>query len=109
MNKEIHLNQCSKEELIWVINYLKKIYGDFHIRRALNELDIKKETERIEEAERQAVLAHQKRMEYLALLKPYDGQPIISVPTEIINRAEQALKEARAADRKYNKLISNKG
>lgn len=108
MSKEINLDKCTKEELVWVIHYLKNIYGDYHFRRALNEFDIKRETERIEEAERHAAFAHQKRMEYLALLKPYDGQPIISVPTDVLNQAEQALKAARTADKKYNKLMSDK-
>ena len=65
----------------------------------------KKEKERIAEAEKCYKLADKKRKEYLEILEPYDGKPIIDIPLPVLEKADKAMKEAHDADQKWAKLM----
>ena len=102
------LSQCSKEDLLWVIKRLcqanpGRVQHD--LERVLIDLDYEKEKYRINEAEKYNNLADEKRREYIALLKPYEGARFIDIPLEVLEKADKALKEARQADQKYAKLL----
>ena len=102
------LSQCSKEDLLWVIKRLCQENpgrGQHDLERVLIDLDYEKEKNRINEAEKYNNLADEKRREYIALLKPYEGVRFIDIPLEVLEKADKALKEARRADQKFAKLL----
>lgn len=98
------LSQCSKADLLWIIKRLQ-IRCKYDIDRALCDLAYEKEKERIAEAEKWCKLADKKRREYLEILGPYDGKPIIDIPLPVLEKADKAMKEARDADSKWAKLM----
>ena len=101
----IKLNGLSKADLIWIIEYFVKWHGDFYLERALSDLKYRKELERIEEADRFAAIADKKRREYIDLLAPYEGKRWCDLPSDVVRKATDALREAQAADRKYMSLM----
>lgn len=100
------LQQCTKAELLWVIDRACKhnLY-DWAIKSALNDLKLEKIRKSMDEADRLAQLAHDKRMEYVELMKPYDGWKIIDIPMDVLKKAQAALDAAQEADRKWDKLM----
>ena len=104
----ITLSECTKAELLWIINRLVCFGGgssDYYLQRALNDLWYEKEKQRIAEAQKYAKLADTKRRECIELLGPYDGQPLPSIPMNVLDKADRLMKEAQAADKKYMKLM----
>lgn len=103
------LKQCTKDELIWLVNRIaqRNCYPnqEYEISRALNELSYEREKKRLDEAERWAKISHDKRMEYCELLKPYDGWKWIDIPLEVVNKCVELIKDAEAADKKWDELI----
>lgn len=102
------LSDCTKADLLWIINRVKQRYlhnVDFEIQRALNDLEYEKIRQRHDEAERYVLLANEKRREYIELLSPYDGMKIIDIPLPVLDKADKLLKKAREYDKRWNKLI----
>lgn len=108
-NDHITLSQCSKADLVWVINRIKIRMGPspvgYYIDQALNDLWYEKQKQRINEAEGVAARADAKRREYIDLLKPYEGKRIVDIPIDVIRRADALMKEARNLDEKWKKLM----
>ena len=102
---KINLARYSKADLIWIINRMTMWNGDGELHRAVRGLQLEKEQERLQESDRLATLAHQKRMEYIELLSPYGGVRYIDIPPDVLKRADEAMKAAKAADEKWNKLM----
>ena len=105
------LKDCTKEELIFVIKRLQfygLTTGDYYIRRALCDVEERREDKKHAEAMRLAAYSHQKRQEYIDLLTPYEGKPLIDIPDSVIKKADAAMKEAQKADRQWNKLMGIK-
>ena len=110
MSKDhLTLIDCTKADLLWIINRLVCFGGgsdDYYLQRALNELWYEKQKQRIAEADKYAKLAATKRREYIELLGPYDGQRWADIPHDTIVAADKLIREARNADKMYMKLIS---
>lgn len=108
-NDHITLSQCSKADLLWVINRFKMLMGPssagHYIDRALNDLWYEKQKHRINEADGVAALADAKRREYIDLMKPYEGKRIVDIPIDVINHAGSLIKEARKLDERWKKLM----
>lgn len=106
---KLTISQCSRLDLLWVINRVQMLMGPsstrHYIDRALNDLWYEKQKQRINEAERVAAKADAKRREYIELMKPYEGKRLIDVPIEVINRSADLLNEAREMDEKWEKLM----
>lgn len=100
----MNLSKYTKADLIWIIKRLQ-IRCKYDIERALNDLEYEKEKERISEAEKCYKLADKKRREYLEILEPYDGKPIIDIPLPVLKKADKVMKEAQDADQKWAKLM----
>lgn len=105
------LKDCTKDELIFVIDRLK-LYGltsgDYYVNRALSDVAERRENQKHEEARRLAELANEKHLEYMDLICPYVGQPITSIPKEIIQKADAAQKACESANLKWFKLMGIK-
>lgn len=102
------LQDCTRDELIFIIDQFKLhslSSGEYYLTQALNDVELKRQEKMFAEADRLAGLAYQKRMEYIDLLSPYEGVPIIDVPLEVMDEAAVLLKEAQALGRKANRLL----
>lgn len=105
------LKDCTKDELIFVIERLKfygLTAGDYYVNRALSDVAERRENQKHEEAERLVKLANEKHLEYMDLVRPYIGQPIANMPKEIIQKADAAQKECESANLKWFKLMGIK-
>lgn len=105
------LKDCTKEELIFVIERLQ-FYGidsgDYYVRRALSDVEERRDERKIERMRRLTKLADAKNREYTELLAPYEGQPFINIPDEVLRKADAAQKECRAANLEWFKLAGIK-
>lgn len=99
------LQKLSKADLIWcILEYEKQNLGWPSVDTILADLQYKKDKENIARCKRLAKKAHDKTMEYCALMRQYEGQPITEVPTEVYERAVKLLREANAADKEWFRL-----
>ena len=103
------LKQCTKAELLWVIDRAcKHNLSDWAVKAALRDLELEKIRKSTDEADRLAQLAHDKRMEEIDLLKPYEGWLIKDIPLEVLEKAIKLQKQAEETDRKWEKLMLGK-
>ena len=49
--------------------------------------------------------SNEKRMEYIDLMRPYDGWKFIDIPLDVLKKAQAALKQAEEAEHKWEKLL----
>lgn len=107
------LAQCTKEDLIWIINRLLQMccfhQKDYYLTRALSDLHYHKEKVRIGEAEKIGKFADAKWQEYIEIMRPYDGWKITDIPGPALEKAIQALEAADAAEKKILKLMRLEG
>lgn len=101
------LKDCTKEELIFVIERLQfySLCGGEYVKRVLCVVEEQREERKLEEARRLAALQNQKMQEYISLMRPYEGRSLMDVPEDVLNRADAAIKAARSADMKWRKLM----
>lgn len=108
-NKRLVLQDCTKADLIWIINRVLQMTtfnnADYYINRALSDLRYEKENKEIDEAEKIAEQSRKKWDEYLAILAPYDGKPIKDIPLDVLTRAQSVYEEAIELDKKWNKIM----
>lgn len=110
-HKKLTLSDCTKADLIWIINrvlQMTSLYNaDYYINRALSDLNFEKEKKRLDEAETIAEQSKQKWQEYIDILAQYDGKPIKDIPLDVLDRAQKVYDEAIALDRKWGKLMGS--
>lgn len=103
------LKECTKQELIFIINKFKKYafsQGDYYLSRCLHDVEYQRLIKRQEEADKQSEVAYQSRLAYLEFIKKYEGQKLTDIPEEEIKRANELLKTADRADKKYMQLTN---
>lgn len=99
------LQKLSKADLIWcILEYEKHNLGCPSVDDILADLQFKKSKENIERCKKLAKTAHDKTMEYYALIKSYEGKPLAEVPNGVYERAAKLLREAAAADKEWFRL-----
>ena len=105
MVKKLTLHDCTKADLIWIINRVLQMTTfnnfDHYINRALSDLSYEKEKKAIDQAGQIANQAKQKWDEYIAILTPYDGKPIKDIPLDVLVEAQRVYEEALALDKKW--------
>lgn len=101
------LKDCTKEELIFVIKRLQlyNLSNDYCLQKVLGDVEEEREARKLREARRLLALQNQKVQEYIVLMRPYEGKSLMSVPEDVLNRADAAMKEAMEADMKWRKLM----
>lgn len=93
------LQQCTKAELLWVIDRACEYeLSDRAIKAALDDLELEKIRTLIQ-------FSNEKRMEYIDLMRPYDGWKFIDIPLDVLKKAQAALKQAEEAEHKWEKLL----
>jgi len=102
------LKDCTKAELIFVIERLQfySSSNSYYIRRALSAVEEQRDERTYEKAKLLSDLSEQKHREYISLLKPYAGKRLMDIPDSVLRKADAAMKEAQAADRKWNKIMA---
>lgn len=105
------LKDCTKDELIFVIERLK-FYGftagDHYIRRALNDVEMQREDRKFEQSRQLREQAQKKFEEYSDLVRAYEGKPISDIPAGIMNKAAAIAREYDELNRKWLKVAGIK-
>lgn len=105
------LTDCTKAELLWVIDRADVLSLGGCCRytgMALRELECKRERARLDKADELAKTAKKYADEYCAIMKHYDGRRLIDIPTDVIKKADAALKRSREANAQWAKLMGIK-
>lgn len=108
MQFTLNLSDCSKADLLWIVEHLCSHYfynGEFYLQQALRDLNYKREQDRLDEAKKHAVVADAARKRWVSLMAPYDGWRLIDIPVDVILEADSAMQEAKTADRKWRQLM----
>ena len=104
------LKDCTKEELIYVVNYIAGRIGlhnkDYYIESALGEVKYQRDKKKLDKAEKLNQLSNKKRHEYIDLLKPYEGKKYLDIPFDVLNKASVLIREAEKADKEYDKILA---
>lgn len=102
------LNECTKEELIEIINRVQVngFMGEHLVESGLIHIEAQRMEKKFNEAEKYNKLACEKRLKSAELMKPYEGKRWSDVPMEILTKASELLKEAEKADKMWNKLMN---
>ena len=105
------LKQCTKEELIFIIN---RIAGRHcfteeqrrsEIDRHLCDVVYQRQQKILGEAENWNRISADCRRKYLELLASFDGKKLIDVPIDVIKKADSLMKDAQYADRKWDECM----
>ena len=105
----MNLSDCTKADLLWIIKAMCKYdLSDPSLQRALNDLEWEKERDRLARADQALQTASAASQRYIELLKPYEGMPLLEVPMDVLQQADAALAESRAANKQWAKLMGVK-
>lgn len=102
------LKDCTKAELLWIIDRLRNrgLYRlDTIISIALNDLEYQREQKKLDEADRLNERSARLRRQYVELLTPYEGKPILDIPADVLDHAAALQEEAQMLDKKWCKLM----
>lgn len=105
------LNQCTKQELIFIINRMamRHVFGEeqrqSEIKKCLNDVEYRRVQKLLNEADNWNKIAADCRRKYCDILKQYEGKRIIDIPVDVIKKAEELLKDAQRADKKWDECM----
>lgn len=104
--KQLTLEQCSKEDLLWIINRLRKSTSfAYHIDRLLIDLQCEKNEEKIAEADRLYDLAIHARQEYIALIETFHTKPLQEISMADLAKASALLDQAQKHEAAAEKIV----
>lgn len=98
------LKDCTKEELIFIINRLSWL-NESHLQTILHDVEYERVKKKLEEAEKLNRVASDYRQKFNEILKKHKDKKLTDIPLSEIKEAEHYLKEAEKADKKYEKLM----
>lgn len=101
------LKDCTKEELLFVIERLRfyNAENNFYARRALSDVHFQRERKKLEKAEELIAYSREKQEEYRRILEPYAGMPLTEIPVSVVEPAAAVMSEIQEADRQWDKLM----
>ena len=102
------LKDCTKAELLWLIDWMcthSMFRHDIEIERALNALEFEREQKKLDEADCLNKRSAQLRQQYVELLTPYEGKPVLDIPADVLGHATALQEEAQMLDEKWCKLM----
>jgi hypothetical protein len=98
------LKDCTKEELIWIIKRLARL-DDYHLERALVDLEFERVKKKLAEAERWGQVADSCRQSYIDFLNKHEGMKLTDIPINELEEAKRFLSDAQKADKNYDRLM----
>lgn len=105
----MNLSDCTKADLLWIIKTMCKYdLFDLSLQRALNDLEWEKERDRLARADQALQASSAAYQRYIELMAPYDGASLMDVPMDVLQQADAALAESRAANKQWAKLMGVK-
>ncbi len=105
----MNLSDCTKADLLWIIKTMCRYdLSDLSLQWALNDLEYEKERDRLARADQARQAASAASQRYIELMKPYEGMPLFEVPMDVLQQADAALAESRAANKQWAKLMGVK-
>ena len=102
------LQDCTKKELLIVIEYMRRSSlssGNWYLARALGEVERRREEKMLDEADKIAQMASELQKRHNELLRPYEGANISDIPFRVIEQARKILREIESLDQRYEKLL----
>ena len=109
----MRLEDCTKAELIKIIDSFVRndFNGKYRLSRCLSNIKYDRERKKINEAENWGKIAEDARNQYCDFLKKYEGYKLVDIPLDEVLKAEELLKTAEQADKKFLELcnIDKKG
>ena len=105
------LNQCTKEELIFIINRavgrhcFSEEQRQAEIDRYLSDVVYQRQQKILQDAKHWCEIATDCRRQYLDILALYEGKKLIDIPIDVVKKAEMLVKDAQYADRKWEECM----
>ena len=96
-------SNLTKAELLQVVEMLAFGENKYYLDRALGRIEMQRNDAHFERCRK---LIDEERKHYAAyfdLLRPYEGKPIVDIPTDVFERAQTELDKARAAGQEWNR------
>lgn len=105
----MNLSDCTKADLLWIIKTMCKYdLSDLSLQWALNDLEWEKERDRLARADQALQASSAAYQRYMELMAPYDGASLTDVPKDVLQKADAAMAESRAANKQWAKLMGVK-
>ena len=98
------LEDCTKDELLYILNRIQGWVGDDEIRLALIDVEYLRNKKLIEQMEEYSRNANDAREQYIALVRNYAGKPLSEIPYGTLNKATIFLQKAKEWEEKYKKI-----
>lgn len=109
------LNECTKEELIFIIKRIagiccpNPIQQERKIQVFLDEIEYKRTEKLFAEADSWSKKAAEYRRKFGDLLSQYNAKNTIDLPSVVFKEAKELLSNAQYADKKYDECIRKTG
>ena len=98
------LNECTKEELISIINRLAH-FDKSQLGRYLNNIEYERVQKKLKEADNWLKVANLSRQKYSEIIRELKEKPLFDVPIDLVNKATRCLEDAEKADKEWQKLM----
>ncbi len=96
-------SDLTKAELLQVVEMLAEAANEYYLDRALGRIEMQRNDAHYARC-RKLIDEEQKHYAaYFDLLRPYEGKPIVDVPTDVLERAQAEFDKARAAGQEWNR------
>lgn len=101
-------SDLSKAELLQVMEMLAGS-AEYELKRALTRIEMERNDAHYKKS-RKLIDEEKKHYEaYFSLMRPYEGKPIMDIPTGVLKRAKEELDKAVTAGKEWNRLNRIKG
>lgn len=98
------LESCTKKELIQIIETMSKSASSYVLSHAISHVVFERKQALLNQAAELGEIAAAELQKYADLLRPYDGKPLTTVPTDIIDEAAEHFKAYKTAEKKEKAL-----
>lgn len=98
------LESCTKKELIQLIGIMSKSTSSYVLKHAISHVVFERKQALLSQAAELGGIAAAELQKYADLLRPYDGKPLTTVPTDIIDEAAEHFKAYKTAEKKEKAL-----
>lgn len=101
----MELKDCTKKELIQIIEQLRRQVGDYYVLRAIFDVENERHEQKMKESKRLLAVMTQKSKEISALYAPYKNEQCCQVPESIAAKMRNIAREYDLVQAEWNKLM----